>query len=362
MADNSESKRLNQPLEQSRTTTRAAAQGAADIAEQSATTTEQVGRSVSETMQKASEAGAQTMRHLNEGMTQTARHNTEGLIDAQQEFVQSTAKHFEQAVIQLSQGLQESARDWRTFLQLPNATGSGFQEIQRSINTAFESVIRTNLRVAEEYFRLSSTVHWAELQQRIIREHLGALLESGTSLARAIWQSADQALYPLEQRIVERQQAYSGGHEPSGRVADVMERDVRIASPDDTVQQAARAMRESDTGALPVGESDRLVGMVTDRDVTVRLVAEGGDPARTKVRDVMTPEVRYVFEDEDLEYVADNMAQQQVRRLPVMNRQKRLIGVVSLGNIAKGRRSQLAGRALQGIAREGGQHAQTAAE
>jgi CBS domain-containing protein len=128
------------------------------------------------------------------------------------------------------------------------------------------------------------------------------------------------------------------------------------------VQQAARAMRESDTGALPVGESDRLVGMVTDRDVTVRLVAEGGDPARTKVRDVMTPEVRYVFEDEDLEYVADNMAQQQVRRLPVMNRQKRLIGVVSLGNIAKGRRSQLAGRALQGIAREGGQHAQTAAE
>ena len=142
----------------------------------------------------------------------------------------------------------------------------------------------------------------------------------------------------------------------SGRVADVMRRDVRIANPDDTVQQIAQVMREADTGALPVGEGDRLVGMVTDRDVAVGLVAEGRDPARTKVREVMSKEVRYVFEDEDLEHVADNMAEQQVRRLPVMNRQKRLVGIVSLGDIAKGRQSPLAGRALSGITRQGGQH------
>ena len=96
--------------------------------------------------------------------------------------------------------------------------------------------------------------------------------------------------------------------------------------------------------------------MLTDRDVTVRLVAEGRDPQQTKVRDVMTADVRYVFEDEDLEHVAENMAEQQVRRLPVMNRQKRLVGIVSLGDMAKGRRSPLAGRALSGVARQGGQH------
>ena len=96
--------------------------------------------------------------------------------------------------------------------------------------------------------------------------------------------------------------------------------------------------------------------MVPDRDVAVRLAAEGRDPARTKVRDVMTPEVHYVFEDEELEHVAENMAEQQVRRLPVMNREKRLVGVVSLGDIAAARHSPLAGRALSGIARQGGHH------
>jgi CBS-domain-containing membrane protein len=115
-------------------------------------------------------------------------------------------------------------------------------------------------------------------------------------------------------------------------------------------------MREADTGVLPVAEGDRLIGMLTDRDVAVRLVAEGRDPTQTKVRDVMTAEVRYVFEDEELEHVAENMAEQQVRRLPVMNRQKRLVGVVSLGDMAKGRHSPLTGRALRGIARQGGQH------
>jgi CBS domain-containing protein len=80
----------------------------------------------------------------------------------------------------------------------------------------------------------------------------------------------------------------------------VMHREARLTNPDDTVQQVARLMREEDTGMLPVGEGDRLVGIVTDRDVALRLVADGRDPARTKVREVMTPEIRYVLEDEDL--------------------------------------------------------------
>jgi Mg/Co/Ni transporter MgtE len=102
--------------------------------------------------------------------------------------------------------------------------------------------------------------------------------------------------------------------------------------------------------------------MVTDRDVAVRLVAEGKAPARTKVREVMSPEVRYVFEDEGLEHVAENMAEQQLRRLPVVNREKRLVGILSLGDIASQERGrELAGRALGGVARESRQHNQAAA-
>ena len=109
---------------------------------------------------------------------------------------------------------------------------------------------------------------------------------------------------------------------------------VRLAGPEDTVQRATQMMRDEDTGVLPVGEGDRLIGIVTDRDVALRVAAEGKDPARTKVREVMTQDLKYVFEDEDLEHVADNVAEQQVRRLPVVNRDKRVVGVISLGDLA----------------------------
>ena len=114
--------------------------------------------------------------------------------------------------------------------------------------------------------------------------------------------------------------------------------------------RAAQLMRGEDAGVLPVGEGDRLVGMITDRDLAVRVLAEGRDPASTKVREVMSPEVRYVFDDEDLAHVSENMAGEQVRRLPVVNRDKRLVGILSLGDLAR-RHAGLGGRALTGIAR-----------
>jgi CBS domain-containing protein len=105
-------------------------------------------------------------------------------------------------------------------------------------------------------------------------------------------------------------------------------------------------MRKDDVGILPVGEGDRLVGMVTDRDVTLRLVAEGRDAKTTRVREVMSAKVRYLFDDETQERAAENMAQQHVRRLPVVNRQKRLVGIVSLTDLAHKGAGHLAGRAL----------------
>lgn len=116
-------------------------------------------------------------------------------------------------------------------------------------------------------------------------------------------------------------------------VNTVMTTDVHIASPNDSIRDAARMMASADVGSLPVGEDDRLIGMITDRDIVLRAVAEGKD-TNTTVRDVMTEAIRYCFEDDDVEGVAKNMAELEVRRLPVVNRDKRLVGIVALSNIA----------------------------
>jgi CBS domain-containing protein len=141
------------------------------------------------------------------------------------------------------------------------------------------------------------------------------------------------------------------------QVSELMSRDVRIASPDDRLQMAAKMMAEIDSGVLPVGENDRLVGMITDRDIAIRAVATGMGPD-TKVREVMSKEVKYCFEDEDLDDVTDKMGELQVRRLPVLNREKRLIGILSLGDVAVGHAAD-ASQALKGISEPGGQHSQT---
>jgi CBS domain-containing protein len=118
------------------------------------------------------------------------------------------------------------------------------------------------------------------------------------------------------------------------KIRDVMTRSVELVNPDTSLQEAARKMRETDTGFLPVGENDRLVGTLTDRDITIRAVAEGLDPKSAKVRDAMSDELVYVFEDAETAEAADLMAQRQIRRLPVLNQDKRLVGVVSLGDLA----------------------------
>lgn len=145
------------------------------------------------------------------------------------------------------------------------------------------------------------------------------------------------------------------------KVRDCMTREVRVASPQQTIQEAARMMADMDTGVLPVGDNERLVGMITDRDIAVRAVCAGKGPD-SKVSEAMTREVKYCFEDEDLEQVIRNMGDLQVRRLPVMSRDKRLVGIVTLGDIACSRRtdSGTVGEALGSISRTGGQHSQSA--
>jgi CBS domain-containing protein len=131
-------------------------------------------------------------------------------------------------------------------------------------------------------------------------------------------------------------------------IGDVMTRDVRLASPQQSIHEAARMMAESDMGVLPVGENDRLVGMITDRDIAIRAVAAGKGPD-TVVRDVMTEDMKYCFEDDEIGDVAANLAALQVRRLPVLSRQKRLVGIVSLGDIAIATGPEPAGAAVEAI-------------
>jgi CBS domain-containing protein len=120
------------------------------------------------------------------------------------------------------------------------------------------------------------------------------------------------------------------------KVRERMSRDLRVASPASSIRDAARTMKEIDAGFLPVGERGRLVGMITDRDIAVRAVAEGKGP-ETEVRDVMSGEVIYCFDDEDLESVAMRVLNGRIRRLPVISREKKLIGIVSLGEFARNR-------------------------
>lgn len=142
------------------------------------------------------------------------------------------------------------------------------------------------------------------------------------------------------------------------KISEVMTRDVRVTRPDHTISEAARIMASIDAGSLPVAESERLIGVVTDRDIVIRAVSQAKGPD-TPVRDVMSHEVKYCFEDEDVDEVTRNMGDIQVRRLPVVDRGKRLVGIVSLGDLARhGDDAETVGAALEGISRSGGQHNQ----
>ena len=142
------------------------------------------------------------------------------------------------------------------------------------------------------------------------------------------------------------------------KVSDVMTRDVMLITPDKSIADAAQLMAECDAGSLPVTDNDRLIGMLTDRDIAVRAVARHQSPD-TPVREVMSQEVLYCYDDEDVERVAQNMADQQIRRLPVVNRDKHLVGIVSFGDVSRSARSRTAGEAIAQISQPSPRHSQS---
>jgi CBS domain-containing protein len=137
------------------------------------------------------------------------------------------------------------------------------------------------------------------------------------------------------------------------QVQEIMHPDVQIAHPNMTIRDAARRMRGDNIGALPVGENDRLIGMVTDRDIVVRVIAEDRSPGDTTVRQAMSEGVYYCFDDDDVAQAAQVMARHQVRRLAVVDRSKRLVGVVALADLGRFEGAAAQG-ALKGISEPAG--------
>lgn len=141
------------------------------------------------------------------------------------------------------------------------------------------------------------------------------------------------------------------------KVSEVMTRNVQTVRPDQSVREAANFMLQADAGAIPVAEGDRLIGMITDRDIAVRGVAEGHGPD-TPVRELMTNDMITARIEDNIDDVAIRMSEAQVRRLPVIDEDQKLCGIVSLGDLTQRADTSDAEQALEGVSQPGGRHQQ----
>jgi CBS domain-containing protein len=143
------------------------------------------------------------------------------------------------------------------------------------------------------------------------------------------------------------------------KIAEIMTPNPEVVTLEQPIQEAARRMLDADTGALPVADGQRLIGMVTDRDITVRAVAEGRGP-ETPVREVMSEKLLFAWDDQDVDEVATQMSDAQVRRMPILCREgETLVGMVSIGDLVQANEGEAAGVAVAGVTEPGGEHNQS---
>jgi len=140
------------------------------------------------------------------------------------------------------------------------------------------------------------------------------------------------------------------------KVHDIMTSNVRCIGPDTSLREAAKLMGELDLGALPICDNDRLAGMLTDRDIALKGVAHGCDPEKTTARDAMSEGIVFIYEDQDVGEAARLFETKQIRRLPVLNREKRLVGIISLGDLAVNASEGLGGEALKEVSQPSHAH------
>jgi len=321
---------------------------------------------VEEAVEESARAWEETIHKTAQAGGNLAQRGLRAGGEGTRQFVESSSRQVSQLGEQIATSTQQMMEDIGALMRLPTVAGSGLQQLQQAASGVVDKMVQANTKTAEELFRIANPAAVFAFQQRFLQQYVRGFMEASGDILRVTRQIAEDQLQPLEEYTRQAKQrqdpeAQRGEREQKAeKVADVMTPNVQIANPNQSVQEIARLMGEADTGAVPVGENDRLVGMITDRDIAVRVAAEGKDPKQVRVREVMSSEVRYCYEDEDLQHVAENMAEQQVRRLPVVNRGKRLVGIISLGDIATRERPHIVGRALRGISQAGGQHSQSA--
>jgi len=314
---------------------------------------------------RAAASGGETLRAAADAMRQGVDVTGRGQRQATERTIEQTqqaSRGMVEAAGMYGKVMQNASQKAQAMVECSRAVSDGIPATQRALMEWLTQSFHATTRFSQDLFHVRNIHDLAELQTRLVEESLDRAIDGSEKLLRSMREAMAEALEPLYAETREggggsggRGRGRGGRREGGAKVADVMTPDVQMIEPDQTVQEAAQKMSEEDTGVLPVAQDDRLVGMVTDRDLAVRVLAEGKDPADTKVSEVMTPDVKYVFEDQDVQEVSENMAEQQLRRMPVLNRDKRLVGIVSLGDLAT-QQPHVAGRALGGISRPGGQH------
>jgi CBS domain-containing protein/hemerythrin superfamily protein len=255
----------------------------------------------------------------------------------------STAQEDHQAVktlLQELQGLDAADAGYR----------DKFQALKESVRRHVENEERIFPSVEE---KLNVIELGAEMQERKMtlqkaQPFSGPLVSAAMPLA---FITAAIGLGFLQRRLARRTRPGLARHSTSPPLSAIMTRDVETISPEAPVETVAERMAALNVGAIPVCDGRRLLGMLTDRDIVTRLVAKRRDLKSTTAQEAMSAVVIYCFEDDDVNHAAQLMEQQQVRRLPVLNRQKELVGIVSLGDIAVAGDRTLGGKALEGVSR-----------
>ncbi|WP_448205840.1 CBS domain-containing protein [Azospirillum sp. sgz302134] len=313
------------------------------------------GQVIGRTLQESAQAAQRSM----EAGGQTARRSLESVGQGAQHLAEAGADQFERLGDMMADTLRDAAESARLMVSFSTFTNEGLRGMQQAASSLLERIVQTNIRAMQELVQQANMGGMASWQQRFIREYLQAMTQGSAEMVRAAQQLANEAVRPLEQaQASEAERGRRRRPQRAPRIGEVMTREVRKVRPDATVQEAAQLMSRENTGVLPVADNGRVLGVITDRDIAIRLVGGAKDPAKTRVRDIMSDEVEYCYEDEEIEHVAELMAEQQLRRLPVMDRRQHLVGIVSIGDLAERQSPETAGQTLAGIARDTGQHSQ----
>lgn len=333
--------------------------------------------------QEAERVGRSTERGVQSTGSQL-RRNAEQMGERSQHLAETGADQFERMGEMMAQAARDASNSARMMMSFGNFTTGGFRDMQAATSGVVERLFQTNMDLMQRMINQANAAEIASAQQRIMRQYMETMAQNSADILRAVQRSADNALNTMgdgeedqgrgrqsrrggqggqqfQQRG--RQQGRQNGQEQEEQeeqqtIAEVMHRGLRTVGPDTSAREAAALMAEENVGVVPVVDKDKLVGMVTDRDIAIRLAGQGKDPEKTKVRDLMSADIVSCREDDPVDEVIERMAAQQLHRLPVLDDDEKPVGIVALADLVKWDPAR-GGEAMRGISRQSRQHAQT---